>query len=124
MNADQAILMLAHAFEVVGVAALLVGAVVASAAFLRDWLRIGLGDSYHAYRANLGRAILLGLEFLIIADIVRTVTLEPTLINLGILGGVVLIRTFLSVALEVEIGGTWPWRRSPQTAPHDPRPEP
>jgi uncharacterized membrane protein len=120
MNVDEAILVAVRAVEVAGIAALLLGAILASAAFLRDWFRAGLGGAYHSYRANLGRAILLGLELLIIADIIRTVTMEPTLTNLAILGGIVLIRTFLSIALEVEIGGAWPWRRHPSAAPHEP----
>jgi uncharacterized membrane protein len=120
MIVDQLVIAAVRGVEVAGVCVLLAGALLASAAFLRDWLRRGLGEAYHVYRANLGRAILLGLELLIIADIIRTVTMEPTLTNLAILAGIVLVRTFLSVALEVEIGGTWPWRRHPSSAPHQP----
>jgi uncharacterized membrane protein len=63
----------------------------------------------------------LGLEFLVAADIIRTVAVEPSLENVGVLGLIVLIRTFLSFSLEVEIDGTWPWRRaviSRGSAPH------
>ncbi|EIM25625.1 Protein of unknown function (DUF1622) [Microvirga lotononidis] len=59
----------------------------------------------------MGRAILLGLEFLVAADIINTVAIEPTIQSLLILGGIVLIRTFLSFSLEVEIEGRWPWER-------------
>jgi hypothetical protein len=59
-----------------------------------------------------GRSILLGLEFLVAADIIRTVAVQPSLENVTVLGLIVLIRTFLSFSLEVEIDGRWPWRRS------------
>ena len=68
-------------------------------------------DAYSAYRSSVGRAILLGLEFLVAADIISTVAIEPTLQSLAILAGIVLIRTFLSFSLEVEIEGRWPWQR-------------
>lgn len=64
------------------------------------------------YRANLGRGILLGLEFLVGADIISTITAPLTLETVGLLGLVILIRTFLSFSLETEIEGCWPWRRS------------
>jgi uncharacterized membrane protein len=68
-------------------------------------------DAFILYRSKLGRAILLGLEFLVAADIINTVAIEPSLQSLAILGGIVLIRTFLSFSLEVEIEGRWPWDR-------------
>ena len=74
--------------------------------------REALDHAYHAYRSSLGRAILLGLEFLVAADIINTVAVEPTWENVGVLGAVVLIRTFLSFSLEVEIYGHWPWQES------------
>jgi uncharacterized membrane protein len=68
------------------------------------------GDSYKLYRQNLGRAILLGLEFLVAGDIIRTVVVAPTLDNVIVLGLIVLIRTFLSMALQMEVDGRWPWQ--------------
>ena len=68
-------------------------------------------DAYQLYRQNLGRAILLGLEFLVAGDIIRTVAVSPTFRSLGVLAGIVLIRTFLSMALQLEIEGRWPWQR-------------
>ncbi|MBX3438311.1 MAG: DUF1622 domain-containing protein [Planctomycetaceae bacterium] len=68
-------------------------------------------DPYRQFRQDLGRGILLGLEFLVAADIIRTVAVEPTLSGVLVLGLIVLIRTFLSMALEVELEGRWPWRR-------------
>ena len=67
--------------------------------------------SYHALRRNLGRCILLGLEVLIVADIVRTIIVDPTIESVAVLGIIVVIRILLSFALEVEIDGIWPWRR-------------
>jgi uncharacterized membrane protein len=69
------------------------------------------GVAYHDLRADLGRAILLGLEFLVIADIVGTVAVEPTLHNLAVLAVIVAIRTLLSFALELEVSGRWPWHK-------------
>ena len=68
-------------------------------------------ESYHALRRNLGRCILLGLEVLIVADIVRTIIVDPTIESVAVLGIIVVIRILLSFALEVEIDGIWPWRR-------------
>jgi uncharacterized membrane protein len=103
-----------RAIEVVGIGIIVLGAILSSLYFLWQLLhsRAALSEIYHAYRANLGRGILLGLEFLIAADIVGTVAVEPTLHNLGVLAIIVLIRTFLSFALEVEIQGHWPWQHS------------
>jgi uncharacterized membrane protein len=69
-------------------------------------------DHYHQLKVSLGRALLLGLEVLVAADIIRTVALELTLESVSVLGLLVLIRTFLSWALVVEIDGHWPWRRT------------
>ena len=68
-------------------------------------------DAYRKYRLFLGRALSLGLEFLVAADVIRTVTLAPTFRNVGILGAVILTRTFLSWSLAVETEGHWPWQR-------------
>lgn len=77
----------------------------------------GVADSYQRYRQQLGRAILLGLEFLVAADIIRTVAVTPTLRSVAVLGGIVLIRTFLSFSLELEITGRWPWQHEPTGSP-------
>jgi uncharacterized membrane protein len=103
----------ARVIEAVGIAIIVLGAIVSSFHFLWQLLNAGaLADAYQAYRANLGRGILLGLEFLIAADIIGTVAVEPTLENLGVLAIIVLIRTFLSFTLEVEIQGHWPWQHA------------
>lgn len=98
--------------ELVGVFVLIVGAVLASTRFIAQLLkRSPFQASYHELRADLGRAILLGLEFLVIADIIGTVAVEPTLQNLGVLAVIVVIRTLLSFVLELEVSGRWPWQK-------------
>lgn len=70
-------------------------------------------DAYRHLRHDVGKGILLGLEFLVAADIVRTVAVTPTLDGVLVLGLIVLIRTFLSIALQVELEGRWPWKGDP-----------
>jgi uncharacterized membrane protein len=101
---------LALIIEAVGVGVIILGIIAASTGFLRRIARGDLRNSYEAYRTNMGKAILLGLEFLVAADIVATVTVHPTLENLAVLGLLVVIRTFLSFALELEVTGQWPWQ--------------
>ncbi len=108
----QALKLTTRMIEVGGIAVIVLGTLGATIAVLWQMLQ-GRSDSdaFNLYRSNLGRAILLGLEFLVAADIINTVAIEPTLQSLLILGGIVLIRTFLSFSLEVEIEGRWPWDR-------------
>ena len=75
------------------------------------------------YRIRIGRTLLLGLEILVAADIVKTVALEPTFSSLGVLAGLVLVRTFLSWTLMLEIEGRWPWRAAAAPDVGPPRPE-
>jgi uncharacterized membrane protein len=75
---------------------------------------------YQQFRANLGRAMLLGLEILIAADVVRTVALEPTMRNFEALGMLVVVRTFLSWSIVLEIEGRWPWQPRPASAEGSP----
>ncbi len=82
-------------------------------------------EGYRRFRQDLGRGILLGLEFLVAADIIRTVAVVPTLEGVLVLGLIVLIRTFLSMALQVELEGRWPWqhkRAAPSELPPPPTP--
>jgi uncharacterized membrane protein len=95
--------------DLVGVVVILGGAVVATATLVRR--RPEGGETYTAYRQRLGRSILLGLEFLIAGDIIRTVAIEPTLESVGVLAAIVAVRTFLSFSLELEITGRWPWQK-------------
>ncbi len=103
--------------QVAGIAAIVVGAAVATLAFVRELAaKAVLDDAYRRFRVGLGRSILLGLEFLVAADIIHTVAIEPSFRSVGILAIIVLIRTFLSFTLSAEIEGRLPWRRSGQ--PH------
>ncbi|WKK13323.1 DUF1622 domain-containing protein [Rhodococcus ruber] len=98
------------AVDVVGVAVIVVGAAVASWIALRSWRRSPGAPIYERYRRDLGRSILLGLEFLVAADIIKTVAVTPTFTSVGVLAIIVLIRTFLSWSLQLEISGRWPWQ--------------
>jgi uncharacterized membrane protein len=96
-------------FEAGGTFAMSIGAVVALGLALRD--RAGGGRMvFRTFRNRLGRAIIFGLELLVAADILRTISTEPTLQQVVVLGIVVLIRTFLSFSLEIELEGRWPWQ--------------
>lgn len=107
----------ADTLELAGVAAVVLGVIFASALFLRQGACGGGWDeAYERYRANLGRGILLGLELLVGADIIDTVTAPLTAESLSLLAGIIAIRTFLSFSLETEIEGCWPWQRSRRDA--------
>ena len=109
-----------RAVDAVGVLVIVSGAILATGRFMVKRHR-ETSKSYRLYRQDLGRAILLGLEFLIAGDIIRTVVVAPTLENILILGLIVLIRTFLSMALQLEVEGRWPWQRPEEvlTIPHE-----
>jgi uncharacterized membrane protein len=112
---------IANVIDGVGVVVVVVGLVVASAAFVRALTTTGASSAeenspYRVYRQAIGRAILLGLEFLVAADIIRTVAVDPTFTSVGVLAIIVAVRTFLSFTLDVELEGRWPWQ-DPRRAP-------
>jgi uncharacterized membrane protein len=102
----------ALAIEILG--ALVIVAGVLKVAITRGTIRylfhLDQPGAFERYKHQMGRSLLLGLEFLVAGDVVRTVALEPTLINVAVLGLLVLVRTFLSWSLAVEIEGHWPWQ--------------
>jgi uncharacterized membrane protein len=103
---------IATGIEVAAVVVIVIGVLSASWIFLRRGLsHAAWPEAFHDYRANLGRGILLGLELLVAGDIIGTVAVEPSVENLTVLGLIVVIRTFLSFSLQVEIEGCLPWRR-------------
>ncbi len=104
------------AIDAIGVLLIVFGALIATWRFLFR-RQEGQAKSYQVYRQDLGRAILLGLEFLVAGDIIRTVVVSPTLDNVVVLGLIVLIRTFLSMALQLEVEGRWPWQRAVEVRP-------
>ncbi len=120
LSFDDVMELVVHGFEIGGVVILVVGSLAAFVTAALSYRRIGGRRAYELARRNVGRAILLGLEFLIIADIVLTITVDPTLDSALALGLIVLVRTFLSFSLEVELEGTLPWRRASQGAAGSP----
>lgn len=111
MSYEEVIGDVVRVVEAVGCAVMVLGALWAFVTFAIALVSRRRGDSYSALRRDLGRVILLGLEILIIADIIRTVIVDPSLESVMVLGLIVLIRIILSFSLEVEIDGTWPWSR-------------
>ncbi len=113
MDIKHAIELVVAAFELAGVAVLVFGAVVAFVRFVYFLIRFhDTAGAYRHLRLYLGRSIIVGLEILIAADIIRSVVIDPTFTSVGVLGLLVLVRTFLSWALDVEINGEWPWQRT------------
>lgn len=111
MDFERTIRNVGTAVDVAGVAAIVVGALLVTGLFgYRLTRREPFVATYRLYRQGLGRAILIGLELLVAGDIIRTVAISPTFANVGVLAVIVLVRTFLSFSLEVELEGTWPWQ--------------
>ena len=117
MGFEQTMDAIARGVEIIGIVTLVLGL---AAALVRAGLVLtsgqgGVEEAYRIVRTVFGRSILLGLEFLVAADIIRTVAVQPSLQNVAVLGLIVLIRTFLSFSLETEIEGVPPWRRAMAT---------
>ena len=112
---NEAVEVVGLAIDGAGVAVIALGLIAAVGRYAIR--RRALADPYRRLRQDLGRAILLGLEFLVAADIIRTVAISPTIDNALALGLIVLIRTFLSMAMQVELEGRWPWQRSRRAEP-------
>lgn len=110
MHLESALSTVGSVVDVVGVAVIVVGAAAASWTAIATVRARSGAPVYEAYRGNLGRSILLGLEFLVAADIIKTVAVTPTFTSVGVLALIVLIRTFLSWSLQLEITGRWPWQ--------------
>jgi uncharacterized membrane protein len=109
---DQIVTNVVKTVEVVGAAIMVCGGLASFVVFgLAAWNPGTRSGSYEALRRNLGRSILLGLEVLILADIVRTIIVAPTLESVAVLGAIVIVRVILSLSLEVEVDGVWPWAR-------------
>jgi uncharacterized membrane protein len=112
MSYDEVISEVVKVVEAVGAGIMIVGGFGAFIVFASRALRAETAhESYEELRRDLGRCILLGLEVLIVADIVRTIIVDTTLESVAVLGIIVVIRILLSFSLEVEIDGFWPWRR-------------
>jgi uncharacterized membrane protein len=102
----------AQAFEAIGAGVLVIGLIWSVVLAAMRWRATGGRSGYQALRETFGGVLLLGLEILVAADLIRTVAVSPTVENVAVLGLIVLIRTFLSISLQVEIDGELPWRRA------------
>jgi uncharacterized membrane protein len=126
MHAEQTIVTIRTAIEWAALGIEMLGALVIVVGVLRVaitrgtvrfLLKVDDPGAYESYKHQIGRSLLLGLEFLVAGDVVRTVALEPTLNNVAVLGLLVLVRTFLAWTLAVEIEGRWPWQPKPPKNP-------
>lgn len=113
---EQAISFVGIVFDAFGVTIIVIGFLLATLFFIS---RFRENTAYRSYRIRLGRTLLLSLEILVAADIIRTVAVELSLANLAALGLLVIIRTFLSWSLELEVDGRWPWQRKEENAQAD-----
>ena len=110
--------------EVLAVAIMIVFIIFGTAHWLIHSMK-NVGEAYKRYRVVLGKTMLVGLELLVAADIIRTVALDLTLLNIGLLGAIVLVRTFLGWTLTVEVEGRWPWQKDKEPGSSlDPSSEP
>jgi uncharacterized membrane protein len=109
MDYNHVIENIGKVIDAAGVAVIVVGMLLSAGAAVVELSRHETGI-YRHFRQQLGRTILLGLELLVVGDIVRTVATQPTLTSVAILAIIVLIRTFLSFSLEIELTGYWPWQ--------------
>jgi uncharacterized membrane protein len=101
------------AIDAAGVAAIAAGLIYALVTVVRAQTSGTPVDRYRQFRQTVGRSILLGLELLVAGDIIRTVAVSPSFVSVGVLAVIVLIRTFLSFTLELELTGLWPWSKRP-----------
>ena len=110
MSFEEFVEIVGKTIDGIGVVIIAAGIAYTTIVFLQG-RRLDRPDPYRSYRRGIGRAILLGLEFLVAADIIRTVAVDLTLRAVGALALLVLVRTFLSFTLEVELEGRWPWEK-------------
>ena len=118
MDFKDIITVAGYGIEAVGVLVIVAGCVAASLRFLSRYRKQEEGVAYRAYRRQLGRSIILGLEFLIAGDIIRAVVVADTLTNVAVLGLIILIRSFLSVTLFLGVEGRWPWQQATEPEGH------
>lgn len=109
----------AEIIEIIAIIAICIAVIVALVGGLMAWLQEGVAAGVQQFKRNIARGLLVGLDLLIAADVIKTVTLEGTLESALVLGLLVLIRTFLSWTLVLEVDGRWPWQREPVAAGSD-----
>lgn len=108
---------IAETIEVIAVAVIGIGVIVSIAAGLQQWFRADSNVGFEVFKRLIARGLLIGLDLLIAADVIKTVTLDQSLESALVLGLLVLIRTFLSWALVLEVEGCWPWQRNRGVGP-------
>ncbi len=96
--------------EIMGVSVLVLGFLISTVRYLRHFRHIATPDPVQEFKRGLGRTVIIGLEVLVAATIVKTVTVEATLVSVGLLAGMVAVRTILSWTIVLEMNGHWPWR--------------
>jgi uncharacterized membrane protein len=117
MKNQEVAVIVSGLIELAGISVLVGGILAAMLRALATVIRTREEDvAFRTFRSDVGKSILIGLEFLVAADIIQSVAITRTFQSVGVLGLIVLIRTFLSWSLEVEVSGTWPWRRPQSTA--------
>ncbi len=117
MDFEEIVEIVGKSIDLAGVCAIVVAILVASGRYVREIAtRSDSVAAFRSYRQRVGRGILLGLELLVAADIIRTVALDPSFRGLGLLAIIVAIRTFLSFTLELELEGRWPWQKAERVA--------
>ncbi|WP_433608113.1 DUF1622 domain-containing protein [Dactylosporangium sp. CA-139114] len=117
LQLDQLVDTVGTLLDLAGVAVIAVGVLLGAAPALLAARRGGQRETYDRLRRTIGRSTLLGLEILVAADIVETVAVLPTLPRIALLAAVVAVRTLLSLSLQVELDGRWPWRPAPPVVP-------
>jgi uncharacterized membrane protein len=100
--------------EILGVSVLVLGFLISAGWYLRHYRRTATPDPIREFKRGLGRTVIIGLEILVAATIVKTVTVEATLVSVGLLAGMIGVRTIISWAMVLEIDGHWPWQSGPR----------
>ena len=108
----------ASAISLVGAGVILAGFVHAAVRYAISAPRLGAPPAFSQFKVRLGRALMLGLEMLVVADVIETITVEPTFQSLGVLAFLVVVRTIVSWTLTLEIEGRWPWQASAEDHAH------
>ena len=99
-----------HGISLVGVVVIVIGFLVAASRYAVGFRRQGAERAFETFKVGLGSALLLGLEILVVADVIETITVEPTFASLTVLAGLVVLRTIVSWTLTLEVEGHWPWQ--------------
>jgi uncharacterized membrane protein len=115
MNLIELIRSVSDVMDALGVAIVSLGVLWGICIFIKDLITQSSDIAYKAFRIQIVRSLILGLEILVAGDVIRTVAISPSLTSVAVLGAIVLIRCFLSWSLTLEIDGRWPWQAPPKT---------